>query len=118
MTEAHEPLDPPRRPIFLGAALTVAGIGLSVGVATFLLHEGRGHLRLVPGQVAAAAHRIPAEVNEVESAPFSLPTEAEQRAHADHTRLGRYGWVDAERQIVHLPIDVAIDLYLDAEGRR
>ena len=44
MSEAHEPLDPPRGPIVFAGALTVVSVALSVCIATFLLHAGRGRV--------------------------------------------------------------------------
>ena len=46
----------------------------------------------------------------------SEPTEAAKHRAADRRRLDRWGWVDRDRGIVHMPIEAAMRMHL--QGRR
>lgn len=46
----------------------------------------------------------------------SEPTTAAKQRGADRQRLDRWGWVDRDRGIVHMPIEAAIRLHL--QGRQ
>lgn len=97
-----------------------AGIGLivtvcvAVAVAAWLgaaWREGFGGEPYTGGAVVGP----PREVDGTPMSLFSDPDPPEATTAED--QLTSYGWVDEERGIVHVPIDVAIDLYLErAEG--
>lgn len=107
----HEPLDPPMRPVVVGLLITTLACAAGGLITLGIVHEGRDHVRLMPAD-PGWYRRYPAEVAEIEAAPFSLPTDAERGADAAQRRLRSYGWVSRERRVVHVPLEVAIEAYL------
>lgn len=103
----QEPDRVPRGLVRVAALVVVVGIVASIG-ATLLI--GRGSL----GEVVRVETRAPANI---ETIPFGLETEAELRIRLARQRLARYGWVDRQRGIVHIPIEHAIDRYLEERAR-
>lgn len=94
----------PKQLISRSAAAVTVTIIISV-VATIALAGGR---------VVETIHVATAPPDRVEMMPFEAPTEAELlRARAEQ-HLQRYGWVDPQTGIAHVPLDVAIDYYLGA----
>jgi hypothetical protein len=110
---SHEPIDARAKPLWIGLAITLAACLVGVAATLWLLHEGRAHLRARPA-TPGWYRQPPIEVNEVEAAPFVHPTDAERGAELAQRRLRSYGWVDRTAQRVHVPIDVAFDIYLRA----
>ncbi len=55
---------------------------------------------------------MPVEVNAIETRPFGDAAEGLEEHRAAEAWLSSYGWVDREAGLIHVPIDVAIDLYL------
>jgi hypothetical protein len=105
-TIEQEPDIVPRRP------LTVAAIAIAVGIAVSAIVAVLLGGRYIPSRGdPALAPRIDREL-------FEIPTGAERDARAAEARLRRYGWVDRERRIVHVPLDVATEMYLKARGSR
>jgi hypothetical protein len=99
----QEPDRVPRGVVRISAVVVAAGIAASVG-ATLLL--ARGSL----GEVLRAPPAPPARID---VRLFGLETEAERQYRLADERLRRYGWVDRGRGLVHVPLDVAIELYLE-----
>ncbi len=108
MSELRQDSERPYRMPVLASTFVV----VSVTVGAFLvvplslgLLRGRVHdepdkgdsWRKVPGQVAA-----------LELKGFGTPAKVER----DRERLRSFGWVDREQRRVHVPIEVAMDLYL------
>ena len=58
----------------------------------------------------------PPERSELEAAPFEEETAAERKARDARSKLTRFGWTDRARGRVHVPLEVALDLYLGAQG--
>jgi hypothetical protein len=56
--------------------------------------------------------QIRSEVNAVETRPFALQAQGLEGNRTAEDWLSSYGWVDRERRIIHVPIEVAFDLYL------
>ena len=56
------------------------------------------------------------EVGIVYQWPFNLSQFANEKAALTKGRLGRYGWVDKNAKIVHIPIDQAIDKWVSQAG--
>ena len=98
----QEPDRVPRGLIRLSALALAIALIASVGATLYL---GRRHLRELTRVESSAPRNI-------ETRPFELPTEAEQLARDAQARLRSYGWVDRDRGLVHVPLDVAIELYL------
>lgn len=92
----------PLKPIRWSAVLVTAAIALSI-VATIVLAYRR--LRSEP-----VAERRPTQI---ETTLFHEPSEAEQLRFQAEIQLDTYGWVDRARGVIHVPLDVAIDHYLE-----
>lgn len=69
------------------------------------------------GAFPPAAATIPGEVNQLETRVFAV----EAQGLAGHVRAMRYlesyGWINPEKRLVHVPIDVAMRLYLARKAR-
>ncbi len=99
------------KPLWIGLAATVLACGVATAAVHVLLQEAKPRTREERWYM-----NVPREVNEVEAAPFSARTDAESQAQAAKLRLRSYGWVARDEGVVHIPIDVAYDVYL--RGRR
>lgn len=101
----------PRRPLLL-----VAAAGLVVTAIGILTAWGITDCRSVDRPRAAyetgVGGELPEEVNAVEIELFADEGPARRQWRGESERLTRFGWVDREHGIVHIPIDRAIDLYL------
>jgi hypothetical protein len=49
------------------------------------------------------------EIGIVDQTPFDVTRAAERYRRNETERLNRYGWVDREKEIIHVPIERAID---------
>ncbi len=116
MDVRQDPDRVPGRLVVVAAIVVVVTIAVSVVAVVLMTGELRGKLRSNP-QGAAWEEHIPAQVGHVESAPFGDATDAEREALAAREHLASFGWVDRTRGRVHVPIDVAMDLYLQQQGR-
>lgn len=113
---------PPQEPDVLpGRAIT--GVGLGVVLATALgvvsvFAIGRCRSReLGEDWVPTVRPQITgADVNAIETAPFSVEAQGLDEHRREDARLGAYGWIDRAHHIVHVPIDVAIELYVQQQG--
>ena len=103
----QEPDRVPRGLVRSAAVVVIVMIVASVA-ATLLL--GRGGL----GE-AGRIDSKPPEFLDLEL--FDEPTQAETNVLVARERLRSYGWVDRSQQIIHVPLDVAIEHYL-AETHR
>ncbi|MBA3538628.1 MAG: hypothetical protein H0T79_03295 [Deltaproteobacteria bacterium] len=93
-----------RRPLVQAAIVIVVSIIASI-LAVVLL-AGR--------QLGLAEGRLdPPE--RIDTRVFQLETDAEAAVRASAKHLQSYGWVDKQRQRVHVPIEVALELYLKQE---
>jgi len=102
----QEPDRVPRGLVRISAAAVAISIAASIG-ATLLL--GRA------GLYEARTPESPPSTH-LDLRLFDLPTEAEQLWLRADARLQRYGWIDRSRGIVHVPLDVAIELYLGEQA--
>jgi hypothetical protein len=100
----------PGRVLWVGGAHAVLVIVASVAVVVGLAFVWRGRVVSNPG--GAWEERVPAGVSHVASAPYDRTSESEREARAAHERLSTYGWVDRANRRIHVPIDVATELYL------
>jgi hypothetical protein len=55
---------------------------------------------------------VPDEVNAMETLPFSVQAQGPESHRVAEAWLSSYGWVDRGRRILHVPIEVAFDVYL------
>ena len=111
MKDVEEREDVPPRAILgltLGFVLLVA-VGVLLVVLLLKLARREPSASAVPSRAMQQRE----EVNHLELSLFATaPRESKSRARAIE-RLGSYGYVDRQRGIVHIPIDRAIDLYVD-----
>jgi len=59
-----------------------------------------------------------AEIGIVDQTPFETTRGAEHYRRRELQRLNGYGWVDAQKGIIHVPIDTAIDRFLAEQGAK
>lgn len=59
------------------------------------------------------APSIPEDIHEIELILFDRPAPGLVDRELQEQRLHTYGWVSREDEVVHLPIDRAMQLYLD-----
>ncbi|MES1207134.1 MAG: hypothetical protein ABUS79_14450 [Pseudomonadota bacterium] len=106
--------EPDRLPHGLLLRITVGTItvGLSLCIIAYLLLRAREHgLRpsgVYPETNLPAPHRVGQVRQEVFTIATPKPTPLEQQTRA----LEEYGWIDRRRGIVHVPIEVGMDLVL------
>jgi hypothetical protein len=55
------------------------------------------------------------EIGIVDQTPFETTRGAEKYRRDSQQRLNSYGWVDAQKGVIHVPIDKAIDQLLSQE---
>lgn len=98
----QEPDRVPRRILVQAAIVIGAGIAASVLVTLLLIAP-------YVGELTRPSEKIPGPLD---TGLFLLPTEGELERQAAEQRLHSYGWVDRARGIVHVPLEVAIEQYL------
>ena len=106
----QEPDRVPRGPIRTAAVVIAAAIAASVGAVLLLWNPGAF-------RELTRRHEPPPPPARIDVIPYQLPTEAELLRRAADERLRSYGWVDRATSIVHVPLAVAIDLYLGEAAR-
>ena len=76
--------------------------------------------RLSPaGPIAVGKEIGKPEIGIVDQTPFETTRSAERYRREQLQRLYGYGWVDPQRGIIHVPIDVAIDRFLaEQQGKK
>lgn len=99
----------PGRPLAEAGVLTLIVTIACVLVAWWLGECGAAQLRATH---SADQGDAPEEIGGIESGLLDDATVGELRRAALRERLNRWGWVDRSRGRVHVPVDVAIDLYL------
>jgi hypothetical protein len=97
------------RVVLLAALGVAAASALAVAIAAGVLASEAG--RIASFGPATRARPQPTQVNALDTELFTYGPRAASSAPAE--RLRRYGFVDRERQRVHIPIDRAIELYLE-----
>lgn len=108
----HEQSDARARPIVLFGA----GLALFVAAVFLVLAWGFDALKAHFDREAAQPHPLALEPNPVGPRLQATP-ERTRREHeaALNARLARYGWIDRESGVVHVPIERALEL-VAAEG--
>lgn len=95
------------------ATLSITGwlvmFGVLLCIVAALLLSAR--VRTLPrAQSAPEAVRPEPEISNVRSELFRGPGAAERLNASQRQKLEHFGWVDRERQLVHIPIELAMDL--------
>jgi hypothetical protein len=113
----------PGKPILIVLGFAVVMIILG-SLAAFLIAEWRSaQLADVRGGVmyfeplpqaapAAVPGQVPEEVNQIEQVLFADRAPGLEERAFEQKLLGTYGWVDREARLVRIPIDRAIELYV------
>jgi hypothetical protein len=114
-THLQEPDVVASRPILWVIAATIAITAVSVWIARGL---ELGRRSAVLEDEPAQLYRMPAEVSAMETQTFTLRAQGLEDHRAAERRLSSYGWVDRDQNLIHLPIDVAIQLYLAGQERQ
>ncbi len=89
---------------------TIAGVLAAYGI-------GRCDARDLEDERSSQRPRVPAEVNAMETVPFAVEAQGLEMNRAAAAYLSRYGWIDRERGIVHIPIEAAFEVVLARQGR-
>ncbi|NUO51779.1 MAG: hypothetical protein HOV80_23245 [Polyangiaceae bacterium] len=99
-----------RRGLFGVVIGVILATGCAVGAAAWLGASWRASF----GDEPYSGGAVIGPPREVDGTPMSLFSDPDPpEATTAEEQLTSYGWVDEERGIVHVPIDVAIDLYLE-----
>jgi hypothetical protein len=105
----EQPEHVPGRPIawILGATvLVIATCAVIVWTLQMFAIEGGGRSRVETIEILPPAQ------------PFSERLQPEQARQAEHEALDAWSWIDRPSGRVRLPIDVAIDRYIQQRGGR
>jgi hypothetical protein len=103
----------PARRIVVTLVAVVIAIALGAAIAWGIEVWRSDELgRLPPG----LAHP-PAEVDGVELEPFSVRAQGLDDSAAAERRLSTYGWTDRAGRVAHIPIERAMDLYLQRRAQ-
>jgi len=115
-TKAGDPERLPTKKVVAVAVIALLIFGLSVLWADDIL--GLQTRRLLPSGPAPAPSEVgKRQVGMVNQLLFELQTEAANKREEQLKRLGSYGWIDRDKQIIHIPISSAME-QMAAEARR
>jgi hypothetical protein len=123
----HPPQDPDLVPsnlvvaAILGVIVAIViGCVVTQGIASWRTAELHSDPSASAERMQGAPPEVPPEVNAMETVLFSVQAQGPESHRVAETWLSGYGWVDRGRRILHVPIDVAFDVYLatqQASGR-
>ena len=95
---------------------TIIGVVVAIGIGGVVAYGIEvWRTDVLAGDPSAPAEQmrgVPPEVNAMETLPFSVEAQGLDSHRVAESWLSSYGWIDRDHRIVHVPIDVAIDLYL------
>lgn len=96
----------------------IAGVGMGVIIATLIgtwvaYAIGDCSTRdMEAGATERSARRTVADYHAVERTPFATEAQGTELHLRAEAFLASYGWVDRDQEIIHVPIEVAVELYL------
>jgi hypothetical protein len=90
---------------------------LSAIVAYFMLRYNRNEYD-AQGRPPAPTMIGKPEIGIVDQPEFSNDNRLEEWKRAKQFRLNSYGWVDRKKEIIHIPIDKAIDQVVSEAGNQ
>lgn len=98
----------------LGVIVAIAiGCVVAQGIASWRTAEQHSNLHAPAERLRGGPPEVvPPDVNAMETLPFSVQAQGPESHRVAEAWLSSYGWVDRGRRIVHVPIDVAFDVYL------
>ncbi|MGO8969057.1 MAG: hypothetical protein ACLQDQ_05755 [Myxococcaceae bacterium] len=95
---------------------SVVLFALGIVWSTALLHSATKEMQPVgPAPLPAGVNQY--EVGIVNQRMFSLDQRAAQKRLQQMRRLNSYGWLDRQTGVVHVPIDVAMDMLLQEQKK-
>lgn len=103
-----------------GRKLLVTGAGIVVAIIVcVLIAWGLGRCTATDWSETrrTPAAPIPLEVNAVETVVFMAEAQGLEGNLRAEEYLRSYGWVDPSAQIIHVPIEVAFELYLSRQAK-
>lgn len=115
---------PPQEPNLIPSSLVVAstlgviaaiaiGCVIAQAIASWRTAEQHSNPRAPAERLSGVPPEVvPAEVNAIETLPFSVDAQGLASHQVAEAWLSGYGWVDRGRRVIHIPIDVAFDAYL------
>jgi hypothetical protein len=90
--------------------------GLSILWSTSLLHSAEKEMQPAgPPPLPRGVNQY--EVGIVNQRMFSLDQRAAQKRLQQMNRLNTYGWLDKQAGIVHIPVDVAMDMLVQEQKK-
>jgi hypothetical protein len=102
-----------------GRWISMVGFGLIIVIVACALTavgiEACG-MRARDRQQAAEGPPIPADINAVETRPFSVEAQGLEANQVAEQQLSTFGWIDRDRGVVHVPITVGFQLLLQKQG--
>lgn len=113
---------PPQEPEVISGR-SLVGVGIGVVLATtvgVLIAIGIGAWRshTLHEDWVPRVQQIDGDQNGIETRPFTVEAQGLEQHARESAWLQSYGWTDRARKLAHVPIDVAIDLYLSTHGAR
>jgi hypothetical protein len=107
------------------ASAKIWGIGIAALIVFALatwwstsLLRGEQHTLEPRGPIAPGSEVGKPEIGIVDQTPFETNRSAERARHEQMDWLGKYGWIDQRKGTIHVPIDRAIDAYLQQQKAR
>jgi hypothetical protein len=108
VTDLQEPDRVPGKIVVLvlGGAVLIASLAVAVEALILAQAEPRGRLR-------SALPRETSAIGGIQQRTFERRAVGTELKSAQLRHLTSYGWVDRDRGIVHVPIDRAMDLWIE-----
>jgi hypothetical protein len=103
--------------ILLVGVSSLSLFALSCLVAYLMLHHDRSAYDAA-GRPAEPTMIGKGEIGIVDQPEFSSDNRLEVWKRAKQFRLNSYGWVDRKKEIIHIPIDKAIDRVVSEAGNQ
>jgi hypothetical protein len=106
---------PYRKIVFVGFSAIVI-FALSIVWSTALLRGAEKEMHPAgPPPIPPGVNQY--EVGIVNQRMFSLDQRAAQKRLQQMTRLNTYGWLDRQAGVVHIPVDVAMDMLVKEQKK-
>jgi hypothetical protein len=105
------------RTIVIVGVVSLALFAISCVVAFFMLHHQRAEYD-AQGRPPEPTMIGKGEIGIVDQPEFDKDARLEEWKAAKQHRLNSYGWVDRKKEIIHIPIDKAIDQVVSEAGNQ
>jgi hypothetical protein len=106
----------PYRKIVLVGVSAIVIFALSIVWSTSLLRSAEQEMHPAgPPPLPKGVNQY--EVGIVNQRMFSLDQRAAQKRLQQMTRLNTYGWLDKQAGVVHIPVDVAMDMLVQEQKK-